>query len=90
MSSANAFNLDHSNFSTFGKELTHFHTIPTPLEKKAFENIVEKEKMLVTGIFSFAHNVFYFSQHKFQFLNHYDFVVCKCFEFGKGQNFAVW
>ena len=44
--------------------------------------------MLVTSIFSFSHNVFLFSSHEFQFLSHYDFVVCKCFEFGQGQNFA--
>ena len=30
----------------------------------------------------YFHNVFYFSQHKFQFLSTYYFVVCKCFEFG--------
>ena len=32
-------------------------------KKKPFENIVgEKEKMLVTSIFSFSHNVFYFTK----------------------------
>ena len=45
--------------------------------------------MLVTSIFSFAHIVFYSFQHKFQFLNHYLFIICKCFEFGQGQNFVV-
>ena len=44
---------------------------------------------LVTSIFSFFYNVFYSSQIKFQFWSHYDFVVCKCFEFGQGQNFPV-
>ena len=29
------------------------------------------EKMLVTSIFSFSHNVSYSSQHKFQFLSRY-------------------
>ena len=31
--------------------------------------------MLVTSIFPFSHNVFYSSQHKFQFLSHYYFVI---------------
>ena len=52
---------------------TSFKTLPittqsrvlTTLQKKAFENIVGKEKMLVTSIFSFFHNVFYPSQNKF-------------------------
>ena len=35
-------------------------TLNTPRKKKPLENIVEKkEKMLVTSIFSFSHNVFY-------------------------------
>ena len=42
----------------------------------------EKEKMLVTSIFSHSHNVFYHSQSKFQFLSHIYFVVCKSFQFG--------
>ena len=29
----------------------------------------EKEKMLVTSIFSFSHNIFYNSQNKFYFFN---------------------
>ena len=35
------------------------------LKKRSFENIVGKEKMLVTSIFSFSHNVFYPSQKEF-------------------------
>ena len=34
-----------------------------------FENIVGKEKMLVTSIFSLLHNVFYPSKNKFKFLS---------------------
>ena len=37
--------------------LTLYHTYPE--KNKAFENIVGKEKTLVTSIFSFSHNVFY-------------------------------
>ena len=47
--------------------------------KKTFGNIVRKEKMLVTIIFSFSHNVFYPSYDNFQFFSQVYFVVCKCF-----------
>ena len=41
------------------------------LKKKPFENTVGKqEKMLVTSIFSFFHNVFYPSQNKCQIFTH--------------------
>ena len=46
--------------------------------------------MLVNSIFSFFHNVFYPFQNKFLTLSHIYFVVCKCFQFGQGQNFVVW
>ena len=39
----------------------------------------KKEKMLVTSIFSFFHNVFYPVKHKFYFLSHIYFVICTCF-----------
>ena len=54
----------------------------TFLKSRAFENIVGKEKMLVTSIFSLSHNVFYSSQAKFQFFIHIYFVVCIYFQFG--------
>ena len=41
----------------------------------------EKEKMLVTSIFSFAHSVFFPSLNKFQFFSHIYFVVCQYFQF---------
>ena len=50
----------------------------------------EKEKLLLTSIFSFFNNVFYSSQHKFQFLHLNYFVVCKWFEFGLVYNFVAW
>ena len=43
-------------------DLTLYHTVPTfnnTEKKKASENIAEKQKMLVTCIFSFSHNVFF-------------------------------
>ena len=58
--------------------------------KKTLEHIVEKEKMPVTNIFSFSHNVFYHSQNKFQFFSYIFIVVCKCFQFGPVQFFVVW
>ena len=45
-----------------------------------------EEKMLVTSIFTFSHNVFYPYGHKFQFLSHICFVVCKCIQFRQVQN----
>ena len=40
----------------------------TDYGKEAFlKTLLEKEKMLVTSIFSFSHNVFYHSPTKFQF-----------------------
>ena len=66
--------------------LTLYHTIPTlnnPKKKKiALKTLWEKEKMLVTSIFSFSHNVFYPSQSKFQSFIYIYFVVCKCFNLG--------
>ena len=50
----------------------------------------KQEKMLVTSIFSFSHNVFYHSQNKFQFLRYFHVVVCKCFQFGQVPYFVIW
>ena len=68
----------------FPTHLTLYHTIPTfnDPENEAFQNIVGKEKMLVTSIFSFSYDVFYPSQNKIQFLNQVYFFICKCFQFG--------
>ena len=53
-----------------------------PRESSILKALWEKEKVLVTSIFSFSHKVFYPYQSKFQFLSHIYFVVCKCFQFG--------
>ena len=37
--------------------------------------------MIAASIFSFSQIVFQFFLHKFQFLSHIEFVICKCFEF---------
>ena len=46
---------------------TLYHTIPTfndPEKEKKMTTLWEKEKMLVTSIFSFSHKVFYWSKKK--------------------------
>ena len=45
--------------------------------------------MLVTSIFSFFHNVFYLYKNKSEHFSNVYFVIFKCFEFGRVQNFAI-
>ena len=66
-------------------ELNPLPTITTfndPGNEAFLSTLWEKEKMLVTRIFSFFHNVFYPFQNKFQFSIHIYFVICKCVHFG--------
>ena len=61
--------------------LTLYHTITTfnnPHMRSLLKPLWEKEKMLVTSIFSFSHNAFYPSQNTFLFFSHIYYVVCKC------------
>ena len=47
--------------------LTLYHTIPTfndPEKESFWKHFWEKEKMLVTSIFSFSQNIFYPSENK--------------------------
>ena len=60
------------------------------LIKKAFENIVGREKMLVTSIFSFSYNVFYLIKDKNFHCSNIEFVICKCFQFAKWLAFGKW
>ena len=50
----------------------------------------EKEKMLVTSIFTFYQHVF----NPIKDINHHFsklyFVICKCFQFGPVLNFVIW
>ena len=64
------------------KALTVYHTIPffNNADKEALKTLWEKEKMQVTSIFSFFHNVLYPFQNNFQFLGYVYFVVYKSFE----------
>ena len=50
----------------------------------------EKEKMLVTSIFSFSHNDFNPVKDKKYHLSYFYFVVCKCFQFRQVYIFVVW
>ena len=61
-----------------------------PLKRSLLKTIWEKEKMLVTSIFSFSHNVFFQFQKEFLFLSHIYFVVCKCFQFGPVKKLVLW
>ena len=54
------------------------------LRKKPFENIVGKEEMLETSIFSLFHNVFDPSQAKLQFL--FTFIVSSANAFNVDQS----
>ena len=50
----------------------------------------EKEKMLVTSIFSISHSVFYSIKDSNHHFSNIYFVICKCFQFGHVQNFFIW
>ena len=58
--------------------------------EEGFEKHWEKEKMLVTSIFSFSHNVFYSVKERNSYFSNLYFVVCKCFQFGYIQTFVFW
>ena len=59
-------------------------------EKKALENIVEKgENAGHQHLLIFPQCFLLFSKHISNFESIL-FVICKCSEFGQGQNFVVW
>ena len=47
----------------------------------------EKEKMLVTSIFSFSHNIFYSIKGKNQFFSHIQYVIYNSFNLDKSNIF---
>ena len=55
-----------------------------------FKTLWEKEKKLLTSMFSFSHNVFYTIKDRNYHLCYVYFAVCKCFELVQGQIFVVW
>ena len=96
LSSANDFNLDKTKLLSSGKGLTLYHTVLSfnDPEEGFAKHCAYKEKMLITNIFSFFHNVFYSIKDKsnnlknppFPFMN---LVSCKGFKFGLVQNLVV-
>ena len=62
------------NFYPFTTQSRHLMT----RERRLLKTFWEKEKMLVTSIFSFSQNVFHLSQNIIQILSHIYFVVFAC------------
>ena len=79
MSPAICFSLDQSEILS---PITTHSRFLTPPKKKSLENIVGKGENAGNQHFLLFPHVLYPSQHKFLFLSHYYFVVCKCFELG--------
>ena len=50
----------------------------------------EKEKLLITGNFSFSHSVFNLLEELFSIVIKFEIVVCKLFSFWKHVIFVVW
>ena len=85
--------MSFSGISAFFCRLSRYHTIPTfndPQERGLLKTLLKKEKMLVTSIFSFSHNVFYPIKDRNLHLSYNYFVICKCVQFDLVQNFVVW
>ena len=76
----------NSNFSValISLSLTAFNSIPhnpeRPCERILLKTFRKKEKMLVTSIFSFFHNVFYPIKERNQHFSYIEFVACSCFQ----------
>ena len=51
-------------------------------KKKHLKTLWKKKKMLVTSISSFSHNVFNTIKDKNHHFKYFNFVVCRCFQFG--------
>ena len=76
--------MSFSGISAFFCRLSRYRTIPTfndPQERRLLKTLLKKEKMLVTSIFSFSHNVFYPIEDRNLHLSYNYFVICKCFQF---------
>ena len=65
-------------------------TFKLPYRRRLWKTLWEKEKMLVTSIFSFSHIVFYSIKDRNPHFRNIQFVVCMCFQFGLIQDFVVW
>ena len=71
-------------------ELTLCQIIPILLTTLCLlETLWKKEKMLVSSIFSFLHNTFFYPmKDKQKYLSNIHFVICKCFQFRCIQNLS--
>ena len=58
------------------------------LKQRACENIVGKGENAGNQHFLLSHNVFSPIRDRNRHFSNIEFVVCKCFQFGKGQNFV--
>ena len=61
-----------------------------PYKRRLLKTSWEKEKMLVTSIFSFFHNIFFFIKDINHYLSNIRFDVCKCFQYGQCLTCVVW
>ena len=78
------FSFSKMVFKSFSAQccLILFHTIWQPWEISLSKMLCEKEKVLVTSIFSFSHNIFYPFQNQFQHFIHVLFCGL--------QMFSIW
>ena len=85
--------MSFSGISAFFCRLSRYHTILTfndPQERGLLKTLLKKEKMLITSIFSFSHNVFYPIKDRNLHFSYNYFVICKCVQLDLVQNFVVW
>ena len=73
------------SFNPFPNKPLFLRVCSTSLLKKLWE----KEKLLVTSIFSSSHGVFYMFEELFSIFVKFEIVVCKLFQFGS-LKFVVW
>ena len=69
--------------------MPHNHDFKQPCIRRLLKTLQEKEKMLVTSMFSFSHNVFFPIKDRNHHFSNNEFVVCKCFQFGPDQDFVL-
>ena len=77
-------------FAFLFNSLPHNLDFQQSQDRSLLKTLWEKEKMLVTSIFSFSHNVFYPIKDRNHHLSYIYFIVCKCFEFDDVHNFVIW
>ena len=69
--------------------LPHNPWFPFPWEGRFLKTLWEKEKMLVTSIFSFSHIVFYHVIDRNNCLISLWFFTCKCFQFDLVKDYSI-